>query len=317
MAYVICGRRLLSLVDLREYFALPGGPSFSGCGCGSRLASDDYYRAVVLVRIVSGLRAIEDAMAERGDFGAAEFLGQGFDLTDAFVAAVGNLGEHAVGVDHQLVAGGERDGRFGEYGPGQRADRAASDGQLFMADNLRALRFAHLDNRQMARVDVAHLFAFPSGERARKRSATVVFLQHVIIQLFQNLRQVCFASDDAAQALAQIGGLAEGFEAPSAEITHRDQRADRRLEDVEVIAAGLCPRAVFRRDPDLRQVEDRRRQEELMRLLNQVKLFLLGAELESLLDLFAGYVDRQVFRFARPSHEDEGSCEQQRDAEQW
>src|SRR5215510_15871036 len=128
---------------LEEYSALPGGLSFGGCGCGSRLASDDDYRAIVLVRIVSGLRAIEDAMAERGDFGAAEFLGQGFDLTDAFVAAVGNLGEHAVGVDHQLVAGRERDGRFGECGSWRCADRVASDGQLFMADNLRALRFAH------------------------------------------------------------------------------------------------------------------------------------------------------------------------------
>src|SRR5215475_7031698 len=315
MKYGICRRRLLSLVDLGEYFALPGGLSFSGCGCGRRLASDDDYRAVVLIRIVSGLRAIEDAMAERGDFGAAEFLGQGFDLTDAFLAAVGNLGEHAVGVDHQMVAGRERDGRFGECGSGQRADRAAGDGQLFMVDNLRALRFAHLDHRQMARVDVAHLLAFPSGERARKRSATLVFLQQVSVQFFQNLLQICFAADYAAQALVQIGGLAEGFEAPSAEITHRDQRADRRLEDVEVIAAGLCPSAVFRRDPDLRQVDDRRRQEELMRLLNQVKLFLPGAQIESLLYRFAGYFDRQVFRFARPRHEDEDSREQQRDAE--
>src|SRR5215510_5743806 len=316
MKYGICRRRLLSLVDLGEYFALPGSLSFSGCGSGRRLASDDDYRAVVLVRLVSGLRAIEDAMAERGDFGAAEFLGQGFDLTDAFVAAVSNLGEHAVGVDHQLVAGRERDGRFGECGSGQRADRAASDGQLLMADNLRALRLAHLDHRQMARVDVSQLLAFPSGERARKRSATIVFLQQVIVQLFQNLRQVCFAADYSAQALVQIGGLAEGLEAPSAEITHRDQRADRRLEDVEVIAAGLCPSAVFRGDPYLRHVDDRRRQEELMRLLNQVKLCLAGAEFESLLDRFAGYVDRQVFRFARPRYEDECSRQQQRDTEQ-
>src|SRR5215510_14540840 len=98
------------------------GLSFSGCGCGRGLASDDDYRAVVLVRIVSGLSAIEDTMAERGDFRAAEFLGQRFDLTDAFVAAIGNLGENAVGVDHQLVAGRERDGRFGECGSGPRAD---------------------------------------------------------------------------------------------------------------------------------------------------------------------------------------------------
>src|SRR5215470_2864485 len=97
------------------FSALPLDLSFSGGGSGRgrRLASDHDDRAVVPVRIVSGLRAIEDPMAERGDFGAAELLGQRFDLADAFVAAVGDLGEYAVGVDHQLVAGGELDDRFG------------------------------------------------------------------------------------------------------------------------------------------------------------------------------------------------------------
>src|SRR5262245_38398255 len=93
---------------LGDILALPRGLSFGGSGSGRRLASDHDYRAVVLVRIVSGLRAIEDAMAERGDFGAAELLSQRLDLTDAFVAAVGDFCEHAVGVDHQLVAGRKR-----------------------------------------------------------------------------------------------------------------------------------------------------------------------------------------------------------------
>src|SRR5262249_30824243 len=230
---------------LGDILALPRGLSFGGSGSGRRLASDHDYRAVVLVRIVSGLRAIEDAMAERGDFGAAELLSQRLDLTDAFVAAVGDFCEHAVGVDHQLVAGRKRDGRFGESGLDLRADRVASDGQLFMVDNLRALRFAHLDHRRMACVDVAHLLAFPSGERAGERPATFVFLPHVVVQLFQNLGQVCLAADYAAQALVQIGDLAEGFEAPSAEIAHRDERTASRLENVEIIAAGFGPRAMF------------------------------------------------------------------------
>src|SRR5262247_3320417 len=165
MKYGICRRRLLSLVDLGEYFALPGSLSFSGCGCGRRLASDDDYRAVVLVLIVSGLRAIEDAMAERGDFGAAEFLGQRFDLGDALVAAVGDLGKDAVGVNHQLIASRKWRDRFGKSGAGLRADRAAGDWQLFMTGD-RALRFAHLNHRQVARVDIAHLLAFPTGDHA-------------------------------------------------------------------------------------------------------------------------------------------------------
>src|SRR5262249_57250880 len=93
-----------------------------------------------------------------------------------------------------------------------------------------------------------------------------------------------------------------------------DKRAARRVEDLEVIAAGFGSRAVFRRDPDLRQIDNRRRHEELMRLRDQFQLLLLRAKLESLFDRSTGYIDHQVFGLTRSHHEDERRREQYRDA---
>src|SRR5262245_60423994 len=188
------------------------GLSFRGSG-GRRLASDHDDRAVVLVQVVAGLRAIEDAVAERGDFGAAELLGQRFDLADAFIAVVGDFGENAVGIDHQLIADRKRRDRFRECAAGLRADSATGHWQLFMARDLRALWFAHLDHRQMSRVDVPHLFPFPSGHHAGESPAPLKSLPQIAVQLFQNIRQVGFAVDDLSQALTQVGDLAEGVEA--------------------------------------------------------------------------------------------------------
>src|SRR5262245_51469476 len=113
-----------------------------------------------------------------------------------------------------------------------------------------------------------------------------------------------------------VRDFAEGFETLPAKVTHRDERAAWRLEDMEIIAAGLGSRAMFRRDQDLRQIDDRRRHEELMRFLYHVELLPPCAEIKSFFYRFARYVDRQVFRLARPHHYDEGSHEQKRDAEQ-
>src|SRR5215471_12262195 len=102
----------------------------------------------------------------------------------------------------------------------------------------------------------------------------------------------------------QIRDLAQGFETPSAEIANCNERAGGRLEDVEIIAAGLGSRAMFRRYPDLRQIGDRRRQKEFMRLLDQIELLSPGAEFESLFDRFTSYFDSYVFRLARAGQED-------------
>src|SRR5262249_29590797 len=154
----------------------------------------------------------------------------------------------------------------------------------------RSLRFAHLNHRQMSRVDIAHLIAFPSGYHAGEGLASVMSLPQISVQLFQNLRQARFAVDDPGQTPAHFGDITDSVDPSSVEVAQDEERAAPRLENLKIIAAGLGSRPVLGRDPDLWQIDDRRRHEELMRLQNQVEFLLFRPERERLFDRLAGYI---------------------------
>src|SRR5262249_13125032 len=111
-------------------------------------------------------------MAERRDLRAAELFGQAFDLGNAFFAAVRQLGIETIGVEQRQIARRKRHERFGKSGIRLRADGyVVVDGQ-----SLRLLLTVQLNDRQMARVDVAHLLAFPSSQHTGEWAIAMVFL---------------------------------------------------------------------------------------------------------------------------------------------